>query len=220
MGKRGKYTGHIFLHQVHSLTSFKLPSPHPTLNYFNTHNIISTDQYRVATNLPLHLWFISIHPIVKPWMWAYLEHHPLAWSPGRRCVCVCVGGGGHSRDLGRGAWPTQRNPDPVQDTKMWSLLPCLRGSAVILPCPKLDQALPPSKQYMVHKFTISHISRKAHKISENDVVEGEESHRRFAGTILFMTKKCERQRTLKMIPPEGKEYGQSQGTTNFICFFF
>ena len=34
------------------------------------------------------------------------------------------------RNLARWVRPTQRNPDPVQDTKMNILLPCLRESGV------------------------------------------------------------------------------------------
>ena len=80
-------------------------------------------------------------------------------------------GGVLNRNLGRGVRPTQQNPDPVQDT-------CLRESAVIS-YPVLDW----TKQVIfktlrtVHKFAFSRISKKAHEISKNYVIEGGEKEK-------------------------------------------
>ena len=40
--------------------------------------------------------------------------------------------GGSQQEFGWGVRPTPWNPDPVQDTKMWILLPCLRDNAHIV----------------------------------------------------------------------------------------
>ena len=66
------------------------------------------------------------------------------------CVLVSGGGGGGgeggggrvlSRNLGRGVQPTQRNPDPVQDTKDVNFATLSKRKCCnFLPCSRLDQA--------------------------------------------------------------------------------
>ena len=66
----------------------------------------------------------STNPSVKPYM--LYEWHP---------------GGVLSRNLGRGVRPTQRNPDPVQDTKGVNFATLSeRKCCNFLPCSRLDQA--------------------------------------------------------------------------------
>ena len=88
------------------------------------------------------------------------------------------GGGVLNRNSGWGVRPTQQNPDPVQDAKLVNfatLSVSKRKCCNFLPRSRLDQALPTSKQY---KWYISlRIWIKAHKISENCVIEGGEKEK-------------------------------------------
>ena len=107
-----------------------------------------------------------------------------------------------NRNLGRGVRPTQRNPDPVQDTKdvnfaTLSERKCYNFFTLFKTGPSITvfKAIK-----TVHKFAFSRISTKAHEISENYVIEGGEKERICGEDPVQDTKMWLRQRTLKMIP--------------------
>ena len=78
-----------------------------------------------------------------------------------------------NRNLGRGVRPTQRNPDPVQDTKDVNFATlCKRKCCNFLTCSRLYQAGRFKTLKMVHKFAFSHTLTKEHEISENYAIEG------------------------------------------------
>ena len=87
---------------------------------------------------------------------------------------VFIPGGVLNRNFCRGVRPTQRNPDPVQDTKdvRFTTL-SKRKCCNFLPCSRLDQAgRIQNTKNGTYKFAFSHIPTKAHEISENYVIEG------------------------------------------------
>ena len=73
------------------------------------------------------------------------------------------------------------------------LLPCLKESAVIsYPVQDWTKQAVFKTLKMVHKFAFSRISTKVQEISENYATKGEGGgRRRFMGTTLFKTQKCE-----------------------------
>ena len=82
-----------------------------------------------------------------------------------------IPGGVLNRNLGSGVRPTQRNPDPVQDTKGVNFATLAKRKCCnFLPCSRLDQAVRIQNNTTAHKFAYSRIPMKAH---ENNVIEKE-----------------------------------------------
>ena len=76
-----------------------------------------------------------------------------------------------NRNFGRGVRPTQRNPDPVQDTKDVNFGTPLKESAVIsYPVQDWIKQTVLKTLKTVQTFAFSRISTKAHEISENYVI--------------------------------------------------
>ena len=101
--------------------------------------------------------------------------------------------GVYSTGLGRGIRPTQRSPDPVQDTKDVNFrLPCLRESAVIsYPVQDWTKHYRIQNNKKIHKFAFSPISMKRTKSAKMMWSKGEK-RKRFPGKTLFnWTQKCE-----------------------------
>ena len=75
-------------------------------------------------------------------------------------------------DGGGGGGGTQRDPDPVQDTKDVNFATLSkRKCSNFLPCSRLDQAGPIQNTKKVHKSLRFHaLSTKVHEISENYVI--------------------------------------------------
>ena len=108
-----------------------------------------------------------------------------------------------NRNSGRGVRPTQRKPDPVQDTKNVNLLPCLRESAVIS-YPVQDW----TKQAVFKTLRTVHVSLRFHAFQRRRTKSAkimrskEENRRRFAGTTLFKTRNVELHTLFKTEDPE------------------
>ena len=97
-----------------------------------------------------------------------------------------------NRVLGRGVRPTWRNPDPVQDTQDVNFLPSLRESAVIsYPVQDWTKQAVFKTLKTVHTSLCFHAFQQRHTKSVKIMWWKGKKRRRFVGTTLFKTRKCE-----------------------------